>query len=113
MNMKGPFLCLEGSQRVQMTPEEPNKTQISSSIVCTSQSPTYTHTHTKAGGNGIDLMFLDRKLNSKKMDVAVQLISNDKTVKNNTIHDLKDFNSQSHFTDVKKGEQLVATMPSI
>ena len=46
------------------------------------------------------------------MNVAMQLISNDKTVKIITIHDLKDFNSQSFFTDVEKGEQLVATMPS-
>ena len=50
MNMKGPYRCLQGSQRVQMTPEEPNKSQkISSSTVCTSQSPKYTHTHPEAG----------------------------------------------------------------
>ena len=43
----------------------------------------------------------------------MQIISNDKTVRNDTIQDLKDFNSQSLSTRAKKGEQLVFMMPAI
>ena len=47
------------------------------------------------------------------MELAMQISSNDKTVRNNTIEDLKDFNSQSLSTRVEKGEELVAMMPAI
>ena len=47
------------------------------------------------------------------MELAMQIISNDKTVRKDTIHDLKDFNSQSLTTQAKKGEQLVSMMPAI
>ena len=43
----------------------------------------------------------------------MQIISNDKTVRNDTIQDLKEFNSQSLSTRAKKGEQLVSMMPAI
>ena len=43
----------------------------------------------------------------------MQIISNDKTVRNDTIQDLKEFNSQSLTTQAKKGEQLVSMMPAI
>ena len=43
----------------------------------------------------------------------MQIISNDKTVRNDTIQDLKEFNSQSITTQAKKGEQLVSMMPAI
>ena len=43
----------------------------------------------------------------------MQIISNDKTVRNDTIQDLKDFNQQSLTTQAKKGEQLVSMMPAI
>ena len=36
------------------------------------------------------------------MELAVQIISSDKTVRSDTIHDLKDFNSQSLSTQAKK-----------
>ena len=42
----------------------------------------------------------------------MQLSSNDKTVRNDTIQDLKDFNQQSLTTQAKKGEQLVSMMPA-
>ena len=45
--------------------------------------------------------------------MAMQLISTDQTVRDNTIEDLKDFNSQSLSTKAKKGEQLVSMMPAI
>ena len=47
------------------------------------------------------------------MELAMQLISTDQTVRNDTIQDLKEFNSQSPSTRSKKGEQLVSMMPAI
>ena len=43
----------------------------------------------------------------------MQIISNDKTVRNDTVQDLKEYNSQSLATQAKKGEQLVSMMPAI
>ena len=43
----------------------------------------------------------------------MQLSSNDKTVRNDTIQDLKDFNQQSLSTQAKKGEMLTSMMPAI
>ena len=47
------------------------------------------------------------------MELAMQLISTDQTVRDNTIEDLKDFNLQSLSTGAKKGKQLVSMMPAI
>ena len=47
------------------------------------------------------------------MELAMQLISTDQTVRDNTIQDLKDFNQQSLSTQAKKGEQLTSMMPAI
>ena len=47
------------------------------------------------------------------MVLAMQLISTDQTVRNDTIQDLKDFNQQSLSTQAKKGEQLTTMMPAI
>ena len=47
------------------------------------------------------------------MELAMQIISNDKSVRNDTIQDLQDFNHQSLTTQAKKGEQLVSMMPAI
>ena len=43
----------------------------------------------------------------------MRIICNDKTVRSDTIQDLKEFNTQSLTTQVKKGEQLVSIMPAI
>ena len=43
----------------------------------------------------------------------MQIISTDKTVRNDTIEDLKEFNSQSLATQAKKGEKLLSMMPAI
>ena len=43
----------------------------------------------------------------------MELSSNDKIVRSDTIQDLKEFNSQSLTTQAKKGEQLVSMMPAI
>ena len=55
--------------------------------------------------------FLDN--NDIKLDLAMQIISTDKTVRNDTIQDLKEFNNQSLASKAKKGEQLVSMMPAI
>ena len=47
------------------------------------------------------------------MELAMQLSSNDKTVRNDIIQDLKEFNQQSLATQAKKGEHLVSLMPAI
>ena len=47
------------------------------------------------------------------MELAMQLISTDQTVRNDTIQDLKDFNQQWLSTQAKKGEQLISMMPAI
>ena len=43
----------------------------------------------------------------------MQIISNDETVRSNTVQELKDFNSQFFPTQAKKGEQAVSVMPAI
>ena len=43
----------------------------------------------------------------------MQVISIDKTVRNDTIQDLREFNQQSFTTKAKKGEQQVPMMPAI
>ena len=47
------------------------------------------------------------------MDLDIQIISNDKTVRSDTMLHIKDFNNQYLTTQVKKGEQLVSMMPAI
>ena len=47
------------------------------------------------------------------MELAMELSFTDKTVRNDTIQDLKEFNSQSLSTRAAKGEQLVSMMPAI
>ena len=47
------------------------------------------------------------------MELAMQIISSHKTVRSDTMQDLKDFNSQSLTTQAKKGEQLVSMMHAI
>ena len=47
------------------------------------------------------------------MELAVQVISNDKTVRKNTIQDLNELHSESLTTQTKKAEQLVSMMPAI
>ena len=47
------------------------------------------------------------------MELAVQIFSSDPTVRNDTIEDLREFNSQSLSTRARKGEQSVSMMPAI
>ena len=47
------------------------------------------------------------------MDLAMQLISTDETVRSDTLQVLKDFNQKSLTTRAKIGEQLVSMMPAI
>ena len=43
----------------------------------------------------------------------MKIISNDQTVRSNTVHDLKDFNNHSSSIQARKGEQLVSMMLTI
>ena len=58
---------------------------------------------------------LDETLHNNKilLDLAMQIICNDQTVRSNTVQDLNDFNSQSLATQAKKREQLFSMMPAI
>ena len=47
------------------------------------------------------------------MDLSLQFISYDQTVRSKTVQDLKAFNSQSLATEAIKGEQLVSMMPAV
>ena len=47
------------------------------------------------------------------MELAMEIFSNDRTIRSETIQDLKDFNSQSLSTQAKKGVQIVSMMPAI
>ena len=47
------------------------------------------------------------------MELAMEIISNDQTVRKDTVHDLKEFNKQSLATHAKKGEKLVSMKPAI
>ena len=46
------------------------------------------------------------------MNLAVQIIANDKTVTSDTVHDIKKFNNQSLATRAEKREQLVSMIPA-
>ena len=46
------------------------------------------------------------------MELAMQIVSSDKTVRDDTVQVLKEFNSQSSATQAKKAEQLVSMMPA-
>ena len=43
----------------------------------------------------------------------MQIISNDKLVRSNTVQDIKHFNPQPLATQAKRGERLVPMMPAI
>ena len=47
------------------------------------------------------------------MEIAKLIISNDQTVRSDTVQDLIDINYHSPAKQAKKGEQLVSMMPAI
>ena len=57
--------------------------------------------------------YLDEILwnNNSQMELAIQIISTDKTVRNDIIEDLKEFNSQSLTTQAKKEKTLSVYCP--
>ena len=70
----------------------------------------------KSGANiEINEHYLDEILHNKnsQIELAMQIISNDKTVRNDTIKDLNYFNQQPLTTQAQKDEQLVSMMPAI
>ena len=73
--------------------------------------------NTSKGGINIELNehYSDEILNKNdiQMDLVMQVISSAKSVRNDTMQDIKEFNNQSLTTETKKGEQLVSLMPAI
>ena len=65
-------------------------------------------TNTEIKDKNLDKIFHNNNL---RMPIATQIISNDQTVRSDTVQDIKDFKSQSLATQFKKGERLVAMMP--
>ena len=59
--------------------------------------------------------YLDEILdnNDVQMDLAMQIISTDRTVGSDTVQDLKEINSQNLAKRARKGEQLVSMMLAI
>ena len=59
--------------------------------------------------------YLDESLHNKNswVELAMQIVSNDKTVRSDTTQVLKEFNQQSLTTQAKKGEQIVSMMPAV
>ena len=69
------------------------------------------------GGANVEINdeYLDEILHNRNISIelAMQNISNDQTVINNTVKDLKDFNSQILAIQAKRGEQLVSMRPAV
>ena len=88
----------------------------SNDLKTTSNEPVENKKNKVKGGanNEINEKYLDEIVHSNylKMNLAIQIIANDKTVRSDTVQDLKEFNSQSLATQAKKGEQLVSIMPA-
>ena len=67
------------------------------------------------GGSNIEFneKYLDEFIHNNYLEteLAMEVISNEKTVRSDTRLDSKDFNNQSLATQAKKGKQLVSTMP--
>ena len=102
-------------KRPQMTPIDLKKPQ-SISESHHEVKPVKSKNKLKGGANiEINEQYLDEILdkNDTKMDLAVQIVSIDKTVRNDTKQVLKEFNSQSLATQARKEEQLVSVMPAI
>ena len=107
-------------ERPQLTSKEVKRPQMkskeSSPIIETVKPNTSQKRKLKGEGNiEINDECLDEILhnNNLQMDLALQIISNAKTVRSNTVQDLKEFNSQSSSTQAKKGVLLVSIKPAI
>ena len=69
-----------------------------------------THENNEINGKNLDEILHN---NNYLLELAMQSVSSDKTVRSDTIQDFKEFNSQSLTTQAKKEEQLVSLMPAI
>ena len=96
--------------------------QMTSNDLKTTQTNTKSNRKKKKPKNGsvhenveINEHYLDESLhkNNLKMELAMQIVSKDKTVRSNAVIDLKVINNQTLATQVKKGEQLVSMMQAI
>ena len=89
----------------------------SNDLKTTSSEPTTNRKNKLKGGANVEIneKFLDEIVHSSylKMDLAIQKIANDKTVRSETVQALKDFNTHFLTTLATKGEHLVSLMPAI
>ena len=89
----------------------------SNDLKSTSKLPVRNKKNKLKGGANIEINehYLDEILHNKSssMELAMQIISTGKTVRNDTLEDLNEFNSQSLTTQYEKGEQLISMMPAI
>ena len=99
---------------------EPNveRPQITSNDLKTTSNETVKNKKNKLKGGAkieINEHYLDESLhnNNSLMKLTMQIISKDKTIRSNTVIDLKEFNNQPLATLAKKGEQVVRLMPAI
>ena len=105
-DVKRPQMTSNDLKRLQLTLNENSK-------------KTKTKNNSKVGSiqenNEVNVYYLDKilKNNDSEMELAMQITSNDKTVRMDTIQDLKEFNQQTSTTQAKKGEQLGSMMPAI
>ena len=110
--------------KISNTGHEPNKSQMSSNDPIVNSlnetvepiKPVESKNKLKGGGNNeINHEFLNEILhnNNLKMELAMQIITNDQTVRSNTVQELKNFNCQSLTAQAEKGEQSVSMMPAI
>ena len=127
INMLSPYRII--SNNVKKQPKKAKiddisdlkRPQMTSNDVKTTSNETVKNKKNKLKGGSlqenieINEHYLDKihKNNNIQMELAMQLSSNDKTVRNDTIQDLEEFNQQSLTTQAKKGEQLVSMMPAI
>ena len=96
---------------------DPKRHQMTSNDLNVTSNETVKNEKNKLkGGANIEINehYLDEILHNinSSMELATQIISTDKTVRKDTIQDLKEFNSQFLTTQARKGEQLISLMPS-
>ena len=101
---------------VNMTPKRPQMTSIDFAKPETNTEAIVKHSSNKGNENFLkggslykDIELDDKNLdevlhnNNLQVEFAMQIISNDQTVRSNTVQELKDFNSQSLATRAEEG----------
>ena len=103
---------LKRSQKPSNNLKRPQLTSKNSSLIIETVKP---KKNKFMGFGNIELNdeYFDEYLHNSKLQLvlAMQIFSNDQTVRSNRGQDLKEYNSQTLATQAKKGEKVVAMMP--